>query len=76
MDWILASAPFGTIAVRIDHTHCPGSYPSDHFPVTATLRAPRRQVEPADATQEVARTWNRWHFHGNCGGAPGDFRNY
>ncbi len=39
MDWILASAHFQTIASEIDHMRGPGCYPSDHFPVTATLRA-------------------------------------
>lgn len=39
MDWILASAHFQTIAAEINRTRGPGGYPSDHFPVTATLRA-------------------------------------
>jgi endonuclease/exonuclease/phosphatase family metal-dependent hydrolase len=40
MDWILASSHFQTIDAGIDHTRGPDGYPSDHFPVTATLRAP------------------------------------
>ena len=51
IDWILASAHFQTIASEIDHTRGPGGYPSDHFPVTATLRAPAA-TEPQ---QPVAR---------------------
>jgi endonuclease/exonuclease/phosphatase family metal-dependent hydrolase len=39
MDWILASGHFQTVASEIDHHRGPGGYPSDHFPVTATLRA-------------------------------------
>lgn len=39
MDWILASAQFQTINAEIDHTRGATGYPSDHFPVTATLRA-------------------------------------
>jgi endonuclease/exonuclease/phosphatase family metal-dependent hydrolase len=38
MDWILASPHFQTIAAEIDRTRGPCGYPSDHFPVTATLR--------------------------------------
>ena len=40
MDWILASSHFQTIDAGIDHTREPDGYPSDHFPATATLRAP------------------------------------
>lgn len=39
MDWILASPQFETIACNIDRTRGPHGYPSDHFPVTAVLRA-------------------------------------
>jgi len=46
MDWILASAHFETIDAGIDHTRAPGGYPSDHFPVTATLRAPAAKPNP------------------------------
>ena len=38
IDWILANSHFQTIGAEIDHTRGPGGYPSDHFPVTATLR--------------------------------------
>ena len=41
MDWILASSHFQTIDAEIDHTRGPHGYPSDHFPVTATLRIGR-----------------------------------
>ncbi|MEZ0253964.1 MAG: endonuclease/exonuclease/phosphatase family protein, partial [Chthoniobacter sp.] len=40
IDWILATRHFQTLSVEIDRTRGPGGYPSDHFPVTATLRAP------------------------------------
>jgi endonuclease/exonuclease/phosphatase family metal-dependent hydrolase len=40
IDWILASSHFQTIDAGIDHTRGPAGYPSDHFPVTARLRAP------------------------------------
>ena len=40
IDWILASSHFQTIDAGIDHTRGPDGYPSDHFPVTARLRAP------------------------------------
>ena len=46
MDWILASSHFETIDAEIDHTREPGGYPSDHFPVTATLRAPAAKPNP------------------------------
>lgn len=39
MDWILASPQFQTIDAEIDHARGSLGYPSDHFPVTATLRA-------------------------------------
>ncbi|MEA3210861.1 MAG: hypothetical protein QOE70_3918 [Chthoniobacter sp.] len=38
MDWILASSHFQTIDAGIDRTRGTSGYPSDHFPVTATLR--------------------------------------
>jgi endonuclease/exonuclease/phosphatase family metal-dependent hydrolase len=38
IDWILCSPEFSPIAAEIDHTSQNGRYPSDHFPVTATLR--------------------------------------
>jgi endonuclease/exonuclease/phosphatase family metal-dependent hydrolase len=40
IDWILASTHFQTIAAHIDHIRGTRGYPSDHFPVTATLRLP------------------------------------
>ena len=39
IDWILATSQFRVIDGGIDHTRGPHGYPSDHFPVTATLRA-------------------------------------
>jgi endonuclease/exonuclease/phosphatase family metal-dependent hydrolase len=38
MDWILSSSHFQVINAEIDRTRGPAGYPSDHFPVTATLR--------------------------------------
>jgi endonuclease/exonuclease/phosphatase family metal-dependent hydrolase len=46
MDWILASSHFQTITSEIDRTRGPGGYPSDHFPVTATLRVPAASQLP------------------------------
>jgi endonuclease/exonuclease/phosphatase family metal-dependent hydrolase len=40
MDWILASTHFHTIDAEIDRARGARGYPSDHFPVTATLRVP------------------------------------
>ena len=40
IDWILATGHFRTINAEIDHTRGPNGYPSDHFPVIATLHAP------------------------------------
>jgi N-acetylmuramoyl-L-alanine amidase len=37
IDWILYTPHFRTEAAGIDHTNDHGRYPSDHFPVTATL---------------------------------------
>ena len=38
IDWIAASARFEITAAEIDKFEINGQYPSDHFPVTATLR--------------------------------------
>ena len=51
MDWILASSHFQTIDAEIDYTRGPGGYPSDHFPVTATLRGPAATAPQPQATQ-------------------------
>jgi endonuclease/exonuclease/phosphatase family metal-dependent hydrolase len=51
MDWILASAHFRTIAAGIDYTRGSGGYPSDHFPVTATLRGRAPTAPQPQATQ-------------------------
>jgi endonuclease/exonuclease/phosphatase family metal-dependent hydrolase len=40
MDWILASSHYRTVDSDIDRTRGATGYPSDHFPVTATLRLP------------------------------------
>jgi endonuclease/exonuclease/phosphatase family metal-dependent hydrolase len=44
IDWILASPHFQTITAEIDRTRGPCGYPSDHFPVTATLRTQIRKM--------------------------------
>lgn len=38
IDWILCSPELTPVAAEIDHTSRDGRYPSDHYPVTATLR--------------------------------------
>lgn len=38
IDWILASPSFEVLSSAIDHSRGVLGYPSDHFPVTATLR--------------------------------------
>ena len=38
IDWILHSVDLQTLAAQIDRTHEGRMYPSDHFPVTATLQ--------------------------------------
>lgn len=42
IDAILASAPWEVVAAAIVRTNDQGRYPSDHFPVVATLRPPSR----------------------------------
>ena len=37
IDWILSSKNFRILSATIDRTHDNGRYPSDHYPVTATL---------------------------------------
>ena len=37
IDWVLVSEHWKTTAAEIDHTKDEGRYPSDHFPVTATI---------------------------------------
>lgn len=39
IDWVLCSPNFKVLSAVIDHTEFDGRYPSDHYPVTATLRA-------------------------------------
>jgi endonuclease/exonuclease/phosphatase family metal-dependent hydrolase len=46
IDAILASPAWRTLDAAIDRSHQDGRYPSDHFPVTATLVLPREQREP------------------------------
>jgi len=38
IDFILASPEWNPTEAAIDHTNEDGSYPSDHYPVTAVLR--------------------------------------
>ena len=38
IDWILHTEQFTTVAAAIDRAKYAGRYPSDHFPVTATLQ--------------------------------------
>jgi endonuclease/exonuclease/phosphatase family metal-dependent hydrolase len=45
IDWILASRHFQTITAEIDRTRGPCGYPSDHFPVTATLRTRTQKMQ-------------------------------
>jgi endonuclease/exonuclease/phosphatase family metal-dependent hydrolase len=40
IDWILVTPDVAVIDAAIDHTARDGRYPSDHFPVTATVRLP------------------------------------
>ena len=39
IDWVLCSPNFRVLSAAIDHTEFDGRYPSDHYPVTATLRS-------------------------------------
>jgi len=39
IDWILATPQFQVVNATIDRARGPVGYPSDHFPVTVTLRA-------------------------------------
>jgi endonuclease/exonuclease/phosphatase family metal-dependent hydrolase len=54
MDWILASAHFETLDAAIDHTRGPRGYPSDHFPVTATLRVRAARPLPVKQREKPA----------------------
>ncbi len=38
IDWILTTKGLETVSTRIDTFNVDGTYPSDHFPVEATLR--------------------------------------
>ena len=55
MDWILASPHFETISCNIDRTRGPHGYPSDHFPVTATLRFKGTPLISSTATKTKVR---------------------
>jgi endonuclease/exonuclease/phosphatase family metal-dependent hydrolase len=46
IDWILHDNDFETLSAAIVRTSFEGSYPSDHFPITATIR-PLSVPEPA-----------------------------
>jgi endonuclease/exonuclease/phosphatase family metal-dependent hydrolase len=52
IDWILISPAFQAIAASIDHTRGALGYPSDHFPVTATIRALPSFALPVTAAAE------------------------
>lgn len=52
IDWILASAQFAVVNADIDRTRGRGGYPSDHFPVTATLRPTMVRQQPVAAAAE------------------------
>ena len=43
IDAVLASPGWEVLAAEIVRTHAEGRYPSDHYPVTATIRAPTRR---------------------------------
>jgi endonuclease/exonuclease/phosphatase family metal-dependent hydrolase len=45
IDWILVTPEVEILEGDIDRRHRRGSYPSDHFPVTAVLRIPARSRE-------------------------------
>ena len=47
IDWVLHTHQFQTLTANIDTTHEGVKYPSDHFPVTATLL----RIDEAPATQ-------------------------
>ena len=38
IDWVLCSRNFRVLSAKIDRSEFAGRYPSDHYPVTATLR--------------------------------------
>ena len=38
IDWILSSHHFAVVDAYVDRTHSAGRFPSDHFPLVATLR--------------------------------------
>lgn len=43
IDHILIEQPTEVLDVQVDMTHCDGRYPSDHYPVTATLKLWNKQ---------------------------------
>jgi endonuclease/exonuclease/phosphatase family metal-dependent hydrolase len=45
VDWVLVTPGVGVLEGDIDRRHRRGSYPSDHFPVTAVIRLPGRSPE-------------------------------
>jgi endonuclease/exonuclease/phosphatase family metal-dependent hydrolase len=59
IDWILASRHFQTIAAEIDRTRGPCGYPSDHFPVTATLRTRTKKMQRRRGPVPPARRMRR-----------------
>jgi endonuclease/exonuclease/phosphatase family metal-dependent hydrolase len=65
IDWILCNGRLSALDARTVRTNAAGHYPSDHFPVTATLRYFSGTVRTADPTGQAAATTrfgntNRW----------------
>jgi endonuclease/exonuclease/phosphatase family metal-dependent hydrolase len=59
IDWILTSPAFQTVSCYIDRTRGLLGYPSDHFPVMATLRMTPAASPAAPPVYPVARTGGR-----------------
>lgn len=56
IDWILTTDGFDTLAADIDHSRYGSRYPSDHFPVTATLRWNLDEVTTRMTASRLERT--------------------
>ena len=48
IEWIGVSRDWQVVGVEVDHTARDGRTPSDHFPVTAVLRANQARTAPGD----------------------------
>lgn len=46
IDWIFVSPQLQVVEAEIDRTHVGPLYPSDHYPVTATLSFPKNSTPP------------------------------